>query len=37
MDFFVYGSIAVMTGFVVWMVFQFLKEWPNYSKKKDEK
>lgn len=35
MDLFVYGSIIVMVGFVVWMIFQFIKEWPNYSRKKN--
>ena len=36
MDILVYGSIAVMSGFVVWMIFQFIKEWPNYSRKSRE-
>ena len=36
MDAFVYGSIAVLTGFIVWMIYQFIKEWPNYSRKKSK-
>ncbi len=32
-DILVYGSIVILSGFVVWMIIQFLKEWPNYSRK----
>ncbi len=32
-DMLVYGSVAVLSCFVVWMVFQFMKEWPSYSRK----
>lgn len=34
MDFFVYASLVILSGFVVWMVFQFIKEWPSYSRKR---
>ena len=37
MDILVYGSIVIMAGFVIWMIFQFMKEWPNYSRKKSRK
>lgn len=37
MDILVYGSIVIMAGFVIWMIFQFMKEWPNYSMKKGRK
>lgn len=32
-DILVYGSIVILSGFVAWMIIQFLKEWPNYSRK----
>jgi hypothetical protein len=35
MDMLVYGCIVVLSGFIIWMLWQFKKEWPNYSKKKD--
>lgn len=34
MDILVYGCIAVLSCFIIWMIFQFIKEWPNYSRKK---
>ena len=37
MDILVYGSIVIMAGFVIWMIFQFMKEWPNYSRNKGRK
>ena len=37
MDILVYGSIVIMAGFVIWMIFQFMKEWPIYSWKKGRK
>ena len=37
MDILVYGSIVIMAGFVIWMIFQFMKEWLNYSRKKGRK
>ena len=33
MDILGYGSIAVMCGFVLWMIFQFIEGGPNYSRK----
>ena len=26
MDILVYGSIVIMAGFVIWMIFQFMKK-----------
>lgn len=37
MDVFVYGSIVILLGFVIWMLWQFVKEWPNYSRKGGKK
>ncbi len=34
MDILVYTCLAVLSGFIIWMIFQFIKEWPNYSRKK---
>ena len=31
MDVFIYSIIAVLAGFVIWMIFQFMKEWPSYK------
>ena len=34
MDTLVYAIILIMLGFVIWMIYQFIREWPNYSRKK---
>lgn len=33
MDLFVYTCLIILSIFVLWMIYQFIKEWPNYSRK----